>query len=103
MNARKLAAVVTALALTSGFSLRADDTTKTVEKTEQTKTKTSAGTTKSKTHTVIGTVKEYEAGKKLTVALSGKKPRSFDLDDKGVAVVIAPDVAVGSRVKVVET
>jgi hypothetical protein len=50
-----------------------------------------------KTETVIGTVKEYEAGKKITVTGPNNKDFSFDLDDK---VATKGTIAVGQRVKV---
>ena len=72
------------------------------EKTNETKITTSDGTMKYKDHTVVGTVKEYEAGKKIKV-LVGKKTKSFSLDSKSVATTVDPSVAVGSKVKVIES
>ncbi len=74
-----------------------------VEKTEEKTVKSPAGTTKSKSHTVIGTVKEFEAGKSINVTTSKKKSQKFSLDDKDVATTVDPEVAVGVKVKVVQT
>jgi len=52
---------------------------------------------KTKTETVIGIVKEYEAGKKITVTGPKKKDYAFDLDQN---VSMNGTVAVGQRVKV---
>ena len=73
-----------------------------VDKTVETTVKSPAGKTKSKTHTVIGTVKEFEAGKSVKVATSSKKSQKFALDAKDVATTVAPEVAVGVKVKVVQ-
>lgn len=73
-----------------------------MEKTDEKSVTTTAGTAKSKAHTVVGTVKEYEAGKSLKV-LVGKKTHSFTLDSKSVTTTVDPSVAVGSKVKVVES
>ena len=53
--------------------------------------------TKVKTETVIGTVKEYEAGKKITVTGPKDKDYTFSLDEN---VVMKGTVGVGERVKV---
>ena len=47
-------------------------------------------------------MKEYEAGEKLKV-LVGKKTHSFELDAKNVNTTVDPSVAVGSKVKVIES
>jgi hypothetical protein len=52
---------------------------------------------KTKTETVIGTVKEYEAGKKITVTGPNDKDFSFDLDENAS---MKGTVAVGQQVKV---
>lgn len=75
---------------------------KPMEKTDVKKVTTADGTMKSKDYTVEGTVKEYEAGKKITV-LVGKKTRSFTLDSKSVNTQVDPSVAVGTKVKIVES
>ena len=75
---------------------------KPMEKTEEKKVTTSDGTAKSKSHTIVGTVKEYEAGKELKV-LVGKKTHSYSLDSKTVNTIVDPSVAVGSKVKIIET
>jgi hypothetical protein len=73
-----------------------------MEKTDEKKVTTTEGTMKSKDHTVVGTVKTYEAGKKIKV-LVGKKTHSFVLDSKSVNTTVDPAVAVGTKVKVVES
>lgn len=74
-----------------------------VEKTEEKTVKSPAGKTKAKTLTVIGTVKEFEAGKSIKVATSKKKSHKFSLNAKDVGVTVDPEVAVGVKVKVVQT
>ena len=73
-----------------------------MEKKDEKKVTTTEGTMKSNEHTVVGTVKSYTAGKKIKV-LVGKKTRSFDLDSKSVSTSVDPAVAVGSKVKVIES
>lgn len=75
----------------------------TMEKTETKKVKDPNGPdTKTKKTTVIGSVKEYEAGKKIKIATSKSKSKSFDLDAKDTTATVDPAVAVGSRVQVVD-
>ena len=50
-----------------------------------------------KMETVTGTVKDFEAGKKITVTGPGDKSYSFDLDENAR---VSDNVAVGSKVKV---
>ena len=50
-----------------------------------------------KMETVTGTVKDFEAGKKITVSGPGDKSYSFDLDENAR---VSDNVAVGSKVKV---
>jgi hypothetical protein len=97
---RNIFAPVLSVLLLGGTAAVAQDTS--MEKTDQKKVTTTEGTMKSKDHTVVGTVKEYEAGKKIEV-LVGKKTRSFALDSKSVSATVDPAVAVGSKVKVVES
>ncbi len=73
-----------------------------MEKKDEKKTTTTDGTKKSTEHTVVGTVKSYDAGKKLKVKV-GKKTRSFDLNAHNVTTTVDPAVAVGSKVRVVES
>ncbi len=75
---------------------------KPMEKTDEKKVTTTEGTVKSKDHTVVGTVQTYTAGKKIKV-LVGKKTHSFVLDSKSIKTSVDPSVAVGSKVKVVES
>ena len=75
---------------------------KPMEKTDEKKVTTTSGTMKYKDHTVVGPVKEFEAGKKIKV-LVGKKTRSFSLSSKSVNTTVDPSVAVGTKVKVVES
>lgn len=73
-----------------------------MEKKDEKKVTTTEGTMKSNEHTVVGTVKSYEAGKKIKV-LVGKKTHSFDLASKKVSTTVDPSVAVGTKVRVVES
>ena len=98
MNRKLFAGALSALLLGGGAAVAQQPMEKTVEK----KVTTSGGTTKSKDHVFVGKVKEYEAGKKIKV-LVGKKTHSFDLDEKSVNTTVDPAVAVGSKVKVVES
>ena len=73
-----------------------------MEKTVDKKVTSSSGTAKSTDHSVVGTVKYYVAGKKIKV-LVGKKTHTFALDSKTVGTTVDPSVAVGSKVRVVES
>ena len=53
--------------------------------------------TKTKTEVVIGTVKDYEAGKKITVTGPDNNDHSFDLDENAT---VKTGVAVGQTVQV---
>ena len=97
---RKFFVPVLAVLLLGGSAAFAQD--KPMEKTDEKKVTTSDGTMKSKNHTVVGTVKEFEAGKKIKV-LVGKKTHSFTLDSKSVNTTVDPSVAVGTKVKIVES
>jgi len=99
MNHRFLVSALSVLLL-GGFSAVAQD--KPVEKTVEKKVTTSSGTMKSTDHSVVGTVKFFEAGKKIKV-LVGKKTHTFALDSKTVGTTVDPSVAVGSKVKVMES
>ena len=97
---RKFFAVTLSVLLLGGASALAQD--KPMEKTEEKKVTTDSGTMKSKAHTVVGTVTSYEAGKNIKV-LVGKHTKSFTLDASHVNATVDPAVAVGSKVKVVES
>jgi len=97
---RNIFATALSVLLLGGTAAVAQTTS--MERTDEKKVTTTAGTEKSKMHTFVGTVKEYEAGKELKV-LVGKKTHSFALDAKNVNTTVDPAVAVGSRVKVVES
>jgi hypothetical protein len=97
---RKIFATAVSVLLLGGTAGVAQE--KPMEKTEEKKVATTGGTAKSKTHTIVGTVKEYEAGKELKV-LVGKKTHSFSLDSKTVNTTVDPSVAVGSKVKIIES
>jgi hypothetical protein len=99
MNRNIFLSAVAVLILGSASAIAQD---KPMEKTDEKKVTTTAGTTESKAHTVIGTVKEYKAGKSIKV-LVGKKTRHFALDSKTVSTTVDPAVAVGSKVKIVES
>lgn len=96
---RKIFSSVLSVLLLGGTAAFADD--KPMEKTDEKKT-TMADAAKSKDHIVVGTVKEFEAGKQLKV-LVGKETHSFALDAKDVNISVDPAVAVGSKVKVIES
>ena len=97
---RKFFSSALSVLLLGGTAAFADD--KPMEKTDEKKVTTTEGTAKSKDHIVVGTVKEFEAGKELKV-LVGKKTHSFSLDSKNVNTTVDPSVAVGSKVKVIES
>ena len=59
-----------------------------------------AASSTTKTETVVGTIKEYEAGKSITVTGPKDKDYSFDLTDMAV---LKKAVSVGERVKVTFT
>jgi hypothetical protein len=94
--------IVALLVFVIGIRARATPQDKPMEKTDEKKVTTTSGTMKFTDHTVVGTVKEYEAGKKIKV-LVGKKARSFTLDSKSVNTTVDPSVAVGTKVKIVES
>ena len=81
------------------------DQSKTTTETGQSNTHTETtvkhkGPGKNTTHkmeSVTGTVKDFEAGKKITVTGPGDKSYSFDLDENAR---VSDNVAVGSKVKV---
>ncbi len=54
------------------------------------------------THSVIGTVKEYNQGKSIVVTTAKNKDVSFDLSGKNLAANVAPEVAIGNKVRVVQ-
>jgi hypothetical protein len=99
MNRKAFASALSVLLL-GGAAAMAQD--KPMEKTDEKKVTTAEGTTKSTDHTVVGTVKTYDAGKKIKV-LVGKKTRSFALDSASVRTTVDPAVAVGSKVRIVES
>jgi hypothetical protein len=99
MNRNVFAAALSVLVLGGAAAVAQD---KPMEKTDEKKVTTAEGTTKTKEVTVVGTVKSYEAGKSLKV-LVGKKTRSFSLDSKTMSATVDPAVAVGKKVKIVET
>ncbi len=76
---------------------RTSHTSGTMHVESTTKHKGPGPNTKVKTETVIGTVKEYEAGKKITVTGPKDKDYSFDLDEN---VAMKGSVNIGERVKV---
>ncbi|HVO50587.1 MAG TPA: hypothetical protein VMV60_06315 [Thermoanaerobaculia bacterium] len=100
MNRKVFASAALSCLLGAAPAVLAQD--KPMEKTDEKKVTTTNGTMKSTDHTVVGTVKTYKAGKKISV-LVGKKTHSFVLDSKTVATNVDPSVAVGSKVKVVQS
>lgn len=97
---RKFFSSALSVLLLGGTAAFADD--KPMERTDEKKVTTTEGTAKLKDHIVVGTVKEFEAGKEIKV-LVGKKTHSFSLDSKNVNTTVDPSVAVGSKVKVIES
>jgi hypothetical protein len=87
MNRNIFLSAVAVLILGSTSAIAQD---KPMEKTDEKKVTTTAGT------------KEYKAGKSIKV-LVGKKTRHFALDSKTVSTTVDPAVAVGSKVKIVES
>lgn len=53
--------------------------------------------------TFEGKVSEFAAGRFLTITMRGDETRTFHLDEKDVAAIVEPGVAVGSRVRVVDS
>lgn len=100
MNRHVFASAALSCLLVGGAAALAQD--KPMEKTDEKKVTTTQGTVKTSDHTFVGTVKSYTAGKKIKV-LVGKKTHSFVLDSKTVKTTVDPSVAVGSKVKVVES
>lgn len=70
---------------------------------QQTTTKTDAGTVKQESDTVVGTVSKYELGKEIEITTADNDHHSFDLDEKDLVANVASDVAVGARVKLVQS
>ena len=99
MNRKFFASALSVLLLSGTAALA---TNQQMETSGEKKTSTSSATAKSGDHEFIGTVKEFEAGKMLKV-LVGKKIHTFNLDAKGMTATVDPSVAVGSKVKVVES
>ncbi len=99
MNPKLLVCALPILLLAAAPAVAQD---KPMDKTVEQKVTTTEGTVKSTDHVVVGTVKEYDAGKKIKLVV-GKKTKSFTLDSKSVHTTVDPSVAVGSKVKVVES
>jgi len=96
-----------ALIIGSTTFLNADDAKKKslpTEQKEDTTKSTPSGTTKHSTDTVVGKVTDYSEGKSITVETPKgiKKTRNFDLSGNDLTANVAPGIAVGSTVKVVE-
>ena len=72
------------------------------EKTQTTKKTTNTATTKTTTHSATGTVKEYTQGKSIVVTSANNKDVTFDLVGQNVTANVAPEVAIGNKVRVVE-
>ncbi len=80
-----------------GAEARASQTGGTMHMESKTEQKGPGPNTKVKSETVIGSVKEYEAGKKITVTGPKDKDYTFQLDEN---VAVKGSVTVGERVKV---
>ena len=96
-----------ALIVGSTAFMNADDAKKKslpTEQKEDTTKSTPSGTTKHSIDTVVGKVTDYSEGKSITVETPKgiKKTRSFDLSGNDLTANVAPGIAVGSTVKVVE-
>ncbi len=108
MLRKTLAPAVVVLSLAFAGATLAQSTATTAPGTTQEKTteKTvknpNAPNTKTKTVSVIGTVKEYDAGKTIKIATSKHHTKSFDLAAKDTTATVDPNVAVGSKVKLVD-
>ena len=50
-----------------------------------------------------GEVSEFAVRRFLTITMEGDETRTFQLDERDVAAVVDPGVAVGSRVRVVDS
>lgn len=50
-----------------------------------------------------GRVSEFAARRFLTITMEGDETRSFRLDEKDIAAIVDPGVAVGSRVRVIDS
>jgi len=97
------AAAVFAVAYTASAQTGSTaDTNKTMAQKTETKHTGPGPNTKSKGKTVIGTVKELDAGKKITVTGPKNKDYSFDLSASDTTANVDPAVAVGNKVKVHE-
>ncbi|MCU1275174.1 MAG: hypothetical protein JWO48_2605 [Bryobacterales bacterium] len=72
------------------------------EKMQTSEKTTDMGTTKTKSHSAVGTVKEYNEGKSIVVTTAKGKDRTFDLSGNNLTANVAPGIAVGSDVKVME-
>jgi len=59
------------------------------------------GSAKAKSFSASGTVKAYEPGKTIEVDAKGA-PHTYDLTSPDTTYTISPDVAVGTKVKLVE-
>ncbi len=52
---------------------------------------------------MTGEVKDYTAGKSLEVTTRGNRTQKFDLSDPNMTANIDPSVAVGTRVRIMES
>ncbi|SRR5579884_300990 len=66
-------------------------------------TSQSTSTSHAKTRTMTGEVKDYTAGKSLEVTTRGNRTQKFDLSDPNMTANIDPSVAVGTRVRIMES
>ena len=72
------------------------------ETDQATKKTTNTATTKTKVHSATGTVKEYTEGKSIVVTSAKGKDVTFDLSGNNLTAHVAPNIAVGNKVRVVE-
>jgi hypothetical protein len=72
------------------------------ETDQATKKTTNTATTKTKIHSATGRVKEFTQGKSIVVTTAKGKDVTFDLSGNKLTAHVAPDIAVGNNVRVVE-
>jgi hypothetical protein len=82
-----------AMALASGLSAPAQQTTPRPARPEQSKD----------IEVVYGRIKEVKAGQKIVIDVDNAKDRTYNLEDKDRTIKIAEDLAVGDPVKILET
>lgn len=72
------------------------------QQTQPTQTPQTKGTAE-RAQGTPGHVKEYSAGQKLVIEVTGSPDRSYDLTSKSQSIVIAPGLKAGDSVMIVES